>query len=163
MTTLHEQVETTLPIEDVFAYVADFANSREWDPGVAAAERLDGGPVGLGSHFRLGVRLGPRVAPMEYRISVFEPPTRVVLVGSGSGVSAVDEIRLERLATGTRLDYTADIRLGGILRLVEPFLGGAFANIGRNAADGMERTLEAQATAARQGRDHGSHDGRDAA
>ena len=72
-------------------------------------------------------------------------------------------LRLERLATGTRLDYTADIRLGGILRLVEPFLGGAFANIGRNAADGMKRTLEAQATAARQGRDHGSHDGRDAA
>jgi hypothetical protein len=27
----------------------------------------------------------------------------------------------------------------------------------------MQRTLEAQATAARQGRDHGSHDGRDAA
>ena len=100
---------------------------------------------------------------MEYRISVFEPPTRVVLVGSGSGVSAVDEIRLERLATGTRLDYTADIRLGGVLRLVEPFLGRAFATIGRNAADGMQRTLEAQATAARQGRDHRGHDGRDAA
>ena len=163
MTTLHEQVETTLPIEDVFDYVADFANSQEWDPGVATAERLDEGPVGLGSRFRLGVRLGPRVGTMDYRISVFEPPTRVVLVGSGSGVSAVDEIRLERLATGTRLDYTADIRLGGILRLVEPFLGGAFANIGRNAADGMQRTLEAQATAARQGRDHRGHDGRDAA
>ena len=163
MTTLHEQVETTLPIEDVFDYVADFANSQQWDPGVATAERLDEGPVGLGSRFRLGVRLGPRVAPMEYRISVFEPPTRVVLVGSGSLVSAVDEIRLERLATGTRLDYTADIRLGGILRLVEPFLGGAFANIGRNASDGMQRTLEAQATAARQGRDHSAHDGRDAA
>jgi carbon monoxide dehydrogenase subunit G len=163
MTTLHEQVETTLPIDDVFEYVADFANSQEWDPGVATAERLDGGPVSLGSRFRLGVRLGPRVGTMEYRISVFEPPTRVVLVGSGSGVSAVDEIRLERLATGTRLDYTADIRLGGILRLAEPFLGGAFANIGRNAADGMRRTLDAQATAARQGRDHRGNDGRDAA
>jgi carbon monoxide dehydrogenase subunit G len=163
MTTLHEQVETTLPIEDVFDYVADFANSQEWDPGVATAERLDDGPIGPGSRFRLGVRLGPRVAPMEYRISVFERPTRVVLVGSGSGVSAVDEIRLERLTTGARLDYTADIRLGGILRLFEPFLGGAFANIGRNAADGMQRTLEAQATAARQGLDHLGRDGRDAA
>ena len=145
MTTLHEQVETTLPIEDVFAYVADFANSREWDPGVAAAERLDGGPVGLGSHFRLGVRLGPRVAPMEYRISVFEPPTRVVLVGSGSGVSAVDDIRFERVAAGTRVDYTADIRLEGARRLIQPFLGRAFASIGRNAADGMQRTLDARA------------------
>jgi carbon monoxide dehydrogenase subunit G len=163
MTTLHEQVETTLPIDDVFDYVADFANSQEWDPGVATAERLDAGPVAVGSRFRLRVRLGPRVGTMDYRISVFEPPTRVVLVGSGSGVSAVDELRLERLATGTRLDYTAEIRLSGILRLAEPFLGTTFANIGRNAADGMQRTLEAQATAARQGRDHRVHDGRDAA
>ena len=163
MTTLHQRVETTLPIEDVFDYVAEFANSREWDPGVATAERLDDESVGVGSRFRLGVRLGPRVAPMEYRISVFEPPTRVVLVGSGSGISAVDEIRLERLATGTRLDYVADIRLGGILRLAEPFLGATFAAVGRNAAEGMQRTLEAQATAARQERDHRGRDGRDAA
>lgn len=163
MTTLHERVETTLPIEDVFDYVADFANSMEWDPGVATAERLGDGPVGLGSRFRLGVRLGPRVAPMEYRISAFEPPTRVVLVGSGSGVSAVDEIRLARIATGTGLDYTADIRLGGILRLIQPFLGATFAAIGRNASDGMQRTLDAQATAGRQGGEHRGHDGRDAA
>ena len=163
MTTLHQQVETTLQIDDVFDYVADFANSREWDPGVATAERLDAGPIGLGSRFRLGVRLGSRVAPMEYRISAFEPPTRVVLSGSGSGVDAVDEIRLEAVPTGTRLDYTADIRLGGILRLIQPFLGSAFATIGRNAADGMRATLEAQATAARQGRAHSAHDGRDAA
>jgi carbon monoxide dehydrogenase subunit G len=163
MTTLHEQVETTLSIDDVFDYVADFANSQEWDPGVATAERLDEGPVGPGSRFRLGVRLGPRVGTMEYRISVFEPPTRVVLVGSGSGVSAVDEIRLERLGTGTRLDYTAEIRLGGVLRMLEPFLGGAFANIGRNAADGMQRTFDAQAAAQRQGQDHRAEIGRGAA
>ena len=41
---------------------------------------------------------------------------RVVLTGSGSGVSAVDEIRFERSGTGTHIDYTADIRLGGLLR-----------------------------------------------
>ncbi len=37
MTTLHEQIDTTLPIEATFAYVADFANAEEWDPGVATA------------------------------------------------------------------------------------------------------------------------------
>src|SRR6478752_8981960 len=110
MTTLHEQIETTLPIDATFTYVADFANSQEWDPGVATAERLDGGAVGVGTRYRLGVRLGGRVAPIEYRISVFEPPTRVVLVGSGSGVSAVDDIRFEWVDATTRVDYTADIR-----------------------------------------------------
>lgn len=145
MTTLRERIETTLPIDDTFAYVADFANAQTWDPGVATATRLDTGAVGLGSRFRLGVRLGGRVAPMDYRITVFEPPRRVVLVGSGSGVSAVDEIRFEPTETGTRVDYTADIRLGGVMRLVQPFLGRAFAALGRNAVDGMQRSLDARA------------------
>ena len=153
MTTLQERIETPLSIEEAFAYVADFTNAAEWDPGVADAERLDEGPIGRGSRFSLGVRLGPRVVPMEYSISDFDLPNRVVLVGSGSGISAVDEIRFDRLTSGTRIDYTADIRLGGLLRIVEPFLGRAFAKVGRNAADGMQRTLDAKATVELRGRD----------
>ena len=147
MTTVRERIETPLPIDEAFAYVADFANSQEWDPGVATAERVDPGPVGVGSTYRLGVRMGGRVAPMDYRISVFEPPNRVVLTGSGSGVTAVDDIRFQRLDAGTRIDYTADIELGGFLGLIQPLLGRAFATLGRNAADGMQRTLDGRAAA----------------
>ena len=145
MTRLNEHIDTTLPIEAAFDYVADFANSQEWDPGVERAERLDAGPIGVGARYRLGVRIGSRVAPMDYETTVFERPHRVVCVGSGSNVSAVDEIRFAPAGSGTRIDYTADIRLGGILRLVQPFLGGAFARLARDAADGMRRTLAARA------------------
>ncbi len=148
MTTIREQIDTTLPIDVAFAYVADFANSQEWDPGTATSERIGGGPVGAGSRFWLGVHLGGRVAPMEYRIAEFEPPRRVVLVGHGSGVSATDEIAFAPTPTGTRIDYTADILLGGLLRLAQPFLGGAFRKVGRQAADGMRRTLADRARAA---------------
>ena len=67
MTRLNERIHTPLPIEDAFAYLADFANSEEWDPGVATAERIGSGEVGVGTRYRLGVRQGDRVAPMEYR------------------------------------------------------------------------------------------------
>jgi hypothetical protein len=46
---------------------------------------------------------------------------------------------------GTRIDYTADIRLGGLMRLAQPFVGGAFAKIARDALDGMQRALDARA------------------
>ncbi len=147
MTRLIEQIETALPPEAAFAFVADFANSMDWDPGVATSERVDDGPARVGSRYRLGVRLAGRVAPMEYRITVFEPCRRVVLVGAGSGVSAVDEIRFAPAGGGTRIDYTADIRLGGLLRLAQPFLGGQFARIGREALAGMKQTLDARAAA----------------
>jgi carbon monoxide dehydrogenase subunit G len=146
MTTLREQIETPLATEAAFAFIADFANSSIWDPGTATSERLDPGPVGVGARYKLGVRLGGRVAPMEYRITVFEPSSRVVLVGEGSGVSAVDEIRFAPAGKGTRVDYSADIRLHGWMRLIQPFLGRAFSKLARNAAEGMRRELDKRAT-----------------
>ena len=67
-------VISTRSAEETFDYLADFSNAEEWDPGTATAERLDDGPVGLGSAFRLGVRVGARVTPLEYRIVAFDRP-----------------------------------------------------------------------------------------
>ena len=95
MTRLHQQIETRLPLDAAFAFVADFANATRWDPGVATSEPVDDRPVGLGARYRLGVRMRGRVTPMEYWITEFDAPRRVVLTGTGPGVSAVDEIRFE--------------------------------------------------------------------
>ena len=100
MTTLNRQIDTRLGIDDSFAFIADFANSMHWDPGTATSEPVEPGPAGLGSRYRLGVHLGSRVVPMEYRITAFEVPTRVVLAGSGSNVEAVDESDSRRPARG---------------------------------------------------------------
>ena len=147
MTRLHETIETPLPLDEAFAFVADFANAQHWDPGVATSERIDPGPVGLGARYRLGVRMRGKVAPMEYRITTYEAPRRVILTGEGSNVSAVDEIRFEATATGTHIDYTADIHLQGWMRLVEPFAGGSFEKIAKDALGGMQQTLDERARA----------------
>lgn len=143
MPILREQVQTDLPLEDAFAFIADFANASRWDPGVASAERVDGeGPARMGAHYQLGIRMGGDVRPMEYRIVEFEPARRVVLRGHGSGVLAVDDIRFGVRDGRTQIDYVADIRLTGLRRLVAPFAGGAFARIARDARNGMQRTLD---------------------
>jgi carbon monoxide dehydrogenase subunit G len=148
MAILRERIDTSLPLDDAFAFVADFANSAHWDPGVAYAERIDAGQLGVGARYRLGIRMGGRVAPMDYRVTVFEPLRRVVLAGKGSGVEAEDEIVFEATPKGTRIDYTADIRLRGPMRLATPFVGGVLARIARDARDGMQRALDRRAAAA---------------
>lgn len=148
MARLQEQLETALGIDEAFAFVADFANAHRWDPGVASAERLDPGPLAVGAHYRLGVRMRGRVLPMAYRVTVLEPGRRVVLEGAGSNVTATDDIRFTPTATGgTRIDYLADIRLGGWMRLVAPFAGGALRRIATDAIGGMQRALDARAQA----------------
>jgi carbon monoxide dehydrogenase subunit G len=145
MPRLRRQIETPLAIGDTFTFIANFDNAMHWDPGVASSRRLDPGPLRVGARYALGIRMRGRVAPMEYRVSVLEPPHRVVLVGEGSGVSAVDDIRFEPRGTGTRVDYTADIRLTGLARLAGPFLGGAFEKIARDALEGMRLALDSRA------------------
>jgi len=145
MTLLREQIETTLPIDEAFAFVADFSNSAKWDPGVVSSVKVGEQGVGIGARYRLVVRMGGRTAPMEYVTTAWDPARRVVLKGSGSGVDAVDEIRFESVPGGTRIDYTADIRLRSWMRPLSPFAGGAFARIARDARDGMQRALDARA------------------
>lgn len=143
MTRIHERLTTGQPIDAAFDFIANFANSHAWDPGTAWSRRTESsdGPIGVGTTFELGVRMGGRVAPMTYRISQFERPTRVVLVGEGSGVESVDDIRFDRTGDGTAIDYAADITLLGVRRLLQPFLGGTFERIGRDAAAGMADAL----------------------
>lgn len=148
MVRLHETLDTRLPIGAAFAFVADFGNAAEWDPGVAWSKAVGEGAVRIGSTSELGVRMAGRVAPMEYSVVLLEPNRRVVLEGSGSNISATDDIRFEATPDGTRIDYAADIRLHGWLRLIQPFTGRAFASVARNARDGMQRTLDALASRA---------------
>ena len=147
MAVLNERVDTGLGIEDTFAFIADFSNAAKWDPGVATSVQVGEGPVRVGARYRLGVRLAGRVAPMDYTITRLETPRRVVLSGAGSGVEAVDDIRFEPAGTGTTIHYTADIRLRGLLRLFEPFAGGAFKRVAADAKAGMQRALDERAAA----------------
>jgi carbon monoxide dehydrogenase subunit G len=142
MPRLHETIETILPIDAAFAFVADFANCALWDPNTATSVRIDQGPVRVGARYALGVRQRGNVVPMEYRVTAWEAGRRVVLAGEGSGVRATDDIRFEATAAGTRVDYTADINLTGLMRLAQPFAGGAFAKLAKDAAAGMQRALD---------------------
>lgn len=145
MTTLKEQVQTPLSRDAAFAYVADFARQAEWDPNTLSSRRIDDGELGVGARFALEVRMGRRSSVMEYRITEYGPPGKVVLIGEGAGVWTQDTITFTEVEYGTRVDYVADIRLSGILGLVQPLLGRAFDAIGKGAVAGMKRELDRQA------------------
>ena len=141
MINLRETVEVPRPVEDVFAYVSNFGNAAQWDPGVAASTKTSPGRVGVGTAFDLRVRFGPRSIPMAYVIRVYAPPTRVVLEGTGDSVHALDDIAFAATPRGTRITYAADITLRGAAGVVEPWLKGALDRVGKNAIQGLHAAL----------------------
>ena len=146
MTKLVESVETPLPMAAAFDYVADFSRQAEWDPNTLTSKRIDDGELGVGARFALDVKFGRKTAPMEYRITEYQAPTKVVLIGDGSGVWTEDVITFSETATGTRVDYEAEIKLSGLPGVVQPLLGRAFDGIARGVVAGMKRELDALAT-----------------
>ena len=132
-------IDLPLPIEGAFDYLADFARSAEWDPGVVAAERLTPGAPRLGSRFRVVASFLGRRLPLEYEIAALERPSRLVLVGGDASLRSVDEISFAPRPGGTRVTYEARLELGGWRRLADPLLQLAFQRIGRAAARGLRR------------------------
>lgn len=150
MPRVHEIIETDLPLQETFAFIADFANAQAWDPGTLASRRIGNGSTGAGTSYALTVKMGGGAAPMTYTIETWEPEERVVLRGDGERATAIDDIRFSATpGGGTRVDYTADIELKGWMRFLTPFLGGAFRKLGEDARTGMTRALAARASAAR--------------
>jgi len=145
MTVLNEELVVRRPLDEVFDLIGDFANAEVWDPGVEESRAITEGPVRVGSTYELIVVFNGRRLPMTYEVTAYDPPRRVVLRGTGSTVNALDDIRLEATGDGTRILYTADLRLKGILRVAEPLLGSRFREVGRKAMAGMRAALEPSA------------------
>lgn len=138
---LHEKRHIDLPIEEVFSYVSDFANTEQWDPGVSSARQLDDGPVAVGTKYDVVATFGSSEVPIVYEVTELEPYRRVVLVGSSETVDAVDEIRFEPADGGTLVDYTADLTFNNWIRFVAPAMAPLMNRVGEKALDGLVATL----------------------
>jgi carbon monoxide dehydrogenase subunit G len=126
---------------EVFAHLADFSNTAEWDPGVAEATQTSEGPVGLGSTFDLVALFRGRRVPVRYEVTLYEPSSRVVLVGRNKNFTGTDDIGVEAEGDGTRVSWNADFQMNGPAKLLQPFLGGVFEKLSIEAMEGLERTL----------------------
>lgn len=138
---LAEKRLVSRPRHDVFAYTADFENIEQWDPGVVSSSRIDSGPLGVGSRFAVAVKMGMTAKQMSYEIAEFVPDERVVLVGTGGGLHAVDDIRFTPQDGSTLIDYQATLTFSGLMGRFGPLLQPLLRRVGKRALDGLAGAL----------------------
>ena len=134
-------IESPRPAEEVFAYLADLGNAREWDPTVREARRLDDGEIGPGSAFHLVVRFARRDVALRYQIVRYSPPGTLVFEARNPRFVSRDEITVATRPGGTTVRYDAVLAFSGLGRLAEPVLQLIFDRVGRGATAGLERVL----------------------
>lgn len=142
MTRVQFDIVVPRRIEEVYDFVADFRNLPDWDPGIARAEQIEGTGVETGAAYRVVSSFAGRELELVYRTTAADRPSRAVLVGEGGSVRAVDEIRFEPSGGGTRIRYTADFTLKGLLAPIGPFMKPAFERLAARARDGLVARLE---------------------
>lgn len=141
MPVIKRSIVSGLPVATVFDYVAKFENIVQWDPGVVACRKATEGRVRIGSTYDLDLRYESTELTMTYTVMELAAPSLIVLYGEGSRSVATDRIGFVADGSGTRVDYEAEIRLKGLFRVAEPFLGGLFARVGDGAQQGLELRL----------------------
>jgi hypothetical protein len=146
MARITEQLVSPATPEVAFDTLADFTTTAEWDPGIAVAERLDDGPIRLGSRYKVGSKMGPVTIPLVYEITHYERPERIVLSTSGPFHRGEDDVRFAAAPDGgSAVTWNAMFSVRGpIGRLLEPALAVGFRRVGRAAIAGLERFLREQ-------------------
>ena len=134
-------VQTPRDPERAFDYMANFDNTREWDPGVQSAERSTHGPLGIGTRFRLDFKVGPATTELVYEITEFDPPRALTLVADNGWLISHDRIAVDATAAGSAIAYDATLTLKGPLRLADRLLAAGFRRAADKALAGLRREL----------------------
>lgn len=142
MPTTTETTTVDAPQDDVFDYVADFSHLAEWDPTFVRSDRVDSGPIDVGSTFDCRLVILDVQVPMALEVVRYERPHRVVLEGMGDGFSTREEITVAPTGEGAvEVAYTSEFdtdRSEWLDAASQPI----FTVVGKAAIHGLRRHLE---------------------
>lgn len=139
---VRKEIQVARAPAEAFAYVADFSNAAEWDPGIPEARKLTDGSVREGTEFEVVALFRGKRQRFRYVVTTFEPEGRLALTGEGEKARSVDEITFEPTEAGTRIVYVATIRLKGIARVAEPLLAPTMNRMADDALAGLKSVLD---------------------
>ena len=142
-TTVSRTVRTRTPLERCWAYLSDFSNAAQWDPGTVSCRRVDAGPDGVGAEYENTSTFQGRETTLRYRVITFEPGGRLVLEGENSTVKSVDDMTFSGDETGTEVVYSAHFTFKGLAKLAGPMLTKPLNDLADDAQAGLQLALDA--------------------
>lgn len=137
---LQRSVESSASPAAVFAYLSDFTNTNEWDPGTVKTVKVSG-DGGVGTTYHNTSKFMGREAELTYEVVTHRPDTLVALRGENSSVVAHDTMEIAPTGSGSRVTYTADFAFKGIGRFIAPLLAPALKKLGDDAEKSLRESL----------------------
>jgi carbon monoxide dehydrogenase subunit G len=140
MPTVSRTFTVTSPPTQVLAYLRDFANAQEWDPGTQSCTRIDNGPVTVGSSWHNVSRIAGVSTELTYVLKE-STDARLVFEGSNNSATSTDTIVITPVEGGARIDYRADLAMHGLAVLMSPVMKVLFEKIAGDTENQLTEVL----------------------
>jgi len=141
MTTVRRTFVVTPPPQAVIDYLKDFTHAEEWDPGTQRCERLDDGPVQVGSRWHNESKVAAISTELTYELTDLRDDG-LVFVGTNDTATSIDSITVVPYGDGSRITYEADIRMHGAARLTAPAVKLVFEKVANDTRRQMAEVLD---------------------
>ncbi|MGB8408045.1 MAG: SRPBCC family protein [Mycobacterium sp.] len=140
MIDAQRQLVVDVPPEAVFAYLADFTTTEQWDPATVRTERISG-EGGVGTRYVNTSRFAGSRSEISYEVISVTPGKSIELRGVNRFLVAYDSITVTPQSNGTHITYRIRFAFQGWLRWIEPLLQLAVKHLLDDGAHGLRREL----------------------
>ncbi len=126
---------------EVFKFVATdyFINHPKWDSRVVELQLASSGPMAIGTRGNETRKQGGRNVSYAFEVTDYQFNKLIAMKAKGGPAQFTATYAVARVAEGeTRLDIEFNLSMGGLFRIMEPFMAGSF----RKEVSGISSTIK---------------------
>ena len=134
------------PIEEVFAFLADGENDKEFSPRVQEIRKTTDGPPGVGTVFASTVKDAGMTTKREFELTAFEPPTKIRWTERSKNMVTVSEggYDLAPEGAGTRVTLFNVLEGHGFGKLIVGFALSSARKTADQMVASIKRVIESR-------------------
>jgi carbon monoxide dehydrogenase subunit G len=140
MTIVVRTFAVTAPPAAVLDYLADFGNTREWDPATQSTTRIDSGPIAPGASWHNVSKVLGLTTELTYTLASTESD-KLVFVGRNEGATSIDTITVRPVCGGSEITFRVELEMHGLAKLATPVMKIEFEKLGTETAARLTEVL----------------------
>ena len=142
MPTVSRTFDVQRSPEAVVAYLTDFANAEQWDPGTERCVRNDSGPVQVGASWHNTSKIAGVSTELTFTLEQLGDE-QIVFVGRNDTATSTETIDISADGTGSTITYTNDLQFDGAAKLAAPISKVVFEKLGNDTEKQLVEVLNA--------------------
>jgi uncharacterized membrane protein len=143
MIKVEESIVINRPIDEVFAFVANFENHPKWESNFQKVKLLSSTPTGVGTTYQCELKLPGQTATSKFEITGYEVNKRIAFEAEPAGpAKANGSFLFEAVPGGTKVTLLPRPEFRGFFKLLEPLMAGYVRKQNQDHLKKLKQILE---------------------